>query len=35
MKKVLFAMQAAMGVRGCGSRGCQLGSWRWVLYHNI
>lgn len=33
MKKVIGAMQAALGVRmwGCGGR---LG-WRWVMYHNI
>jgi hypothetical protein len=31
MKKVLCAMQAALGVRGFG--GCNM--WRWVLYHNI
>jgi hypothetical protein len=33
MKKVLCAMQAALGVRSFG--GCQLGQWRWVLYHTI
>lgn len=36
MKKVINAMTAALGVRslGCGAR-CQIGSWRWYLYHTI
>lgn len=33
MKKVICAMQAAMGVRSYFR--CQLGSWRWMRYHNI
>ncbi len=34
MKKVIGAMQAALGVRNWGCRGNILG-WYWVMYHKI
>ncbi|MBA8886226.1 hypothetical protein FHW12_000417 [Dokdonella fugitiva] len=32
MSKAICALKAALGVRG---NFCHIGSWRWVLYHNI
>lgn len=34
MKKVLFAVQSALGVRSFGCRNQPLG-WRWYYYHNV
>jgi hypothetical protein len=36
MKKVINAMTAALGIRSfCGGSRCQIGSWKWYLYHTI
>lgn len=32
MNKAICALKAALGVRG---NFCQLGQWRWYVYHNI
>jgi len=32
MSKAICALKAALGVRG---NFCQLGQWRWYVYHNI